>query len=381
MSIQQIQTRQKVTDYAAKLISWLVPCLLFEIVGWVFVSFVEYKHKPASPAEWELSVAPFQKIFHKIELVTILFIFGIYGLGRISRHPLFNKQYRNWLESTPWTTDRPLPMGSFLPSLPLLLGVAVSYLYQIVVIKFYYPLGLIGLCMGLSVTLILSVVSTQKLVAYYLALFALVLAHFPLHPEIWMPGAIVIFLFLVYFGLRSLSYYPYAPKPDSPRELGWMSFLAPVRDDRVFNQGHGLKISLIIGTAISVWLKGYEVKFTQEGFGWLLLVIFLIALARFGITRSWHGQDIRPNIPLFGFLKINRLYLPRYDEIIFNPLIIFFLSPILAVAGYFFGLPDYLCYAIAVACAFYFFFETGPNIANWRLTAPCTIKLRRVHST
>jgi hypothetical protein len=82
-------------------------------LGMVILFFLAY----FSLDLWALSLDPvargvFAPLCESWRRLVLTVAFGCLGFFRIvRRHPACNKLYTAWLQTTPWTSDMPLPMG------------------------------------------------------------------------------------------------------------------------------------------------------------------------------------------------------------------------------------------------------------------------------
>jgi hypothetical protein len=306
-----------------------------------------------------------------------------YAVFRIMAfHPLFRSEYRKWLESTPWSSPKPLPVGPvhLVVQDLVVLGILFALLhtwhmdvldvlvvfagaYQLAVAASLWPTGLRWRCYTILFVLGLVVRFNQNPLVALVVLVALYpftrlavrrcLERFPWQLPHWWPR----------FDL----------KPNGTQEqrkfgqsnLGWpYDLLRPIKPR--------LEITLADGTALSVllgwWAYAIAANISNDGQQGTAVVAHAIVLGA-ALTRLMiYCQNYWWPISLWGRLWTGRWIIPRYDRVL--------VAPLLAVALHFVGMFALLTLrlefsvwiAITLAVPIWILLNGRPKLFDWQLT-------------
>lgn len=332
------------------------------------------------------------KPFLVTEMGTVAVGAALFAFWRIhSLHPIVNWEYRQWLERTPWTPDRPLPMGSVLPGAADVVVVAVLCWMSGDVWWFSCFMPLLGYLVVLIVLSCIILGFTRQRAVLYSLLFALGfairLAANPLFSVLILAAALPLVLLGLKRSLDPKRWPDYAlslqklstdAKPVS-KELGWpFGYLGPKPAPCLVCWPDTLAISLLIGWFLHALLSHADPREVDEhgmvGFGVVLAGI--IALCRVVGYTVKHSAPISP----LGRLLTGRWIIPRYDRVfvasiwaILAVLVAEVLIESLAVPAAV-GQP-------AVAALFAFvLLAIGPSYRNWQLTGGHRINPANIRS-
>lgn len=316
-----------------------------------------------------------------VHLVGML-IFGAYRAATF--HPFFRPGYRKWLETTPWTLGKPLPVGPAHPTPGDALIVAAAGLPEWLSGDVHpitsYASALGGYLALLSVTF----AQTGAWGFQYPVLFGLGLAVMlsGARPEI--SGAAVLASCLVAMvGLRrSFRHWPWSKVPSfsydaskgivaegNPPPLGWpYDRLGPRRDPPP--DGHDAAGKFLRALLVGWWIFALECVLGPGGApfahgGLVLNLVFITCAARVSTTIAGHA----PPISLAGRIVRLRPLIPSYDQVFVAPLGAMFA----AAAGPFAlaraGVRIDVAVAACAAAAMMLLWLGGPDPRAWQLTA------------
>lgn len=334
---------------------------------------------------WNLQ--PDELAFRRIRLGYLSVLAGVYGLSRVLVfHPVMNDQYKQWLQSVPWTAGQPLPAGplALVPQDIVIVGVLTALGREPSAESLAIPLSFLICylgCLAISARL-----CGDWSMAYLLGagLITIGLADTKVGHFV---TAIAFCPISLIAAQRSLARFPWtfnweeiakrkANPGDSGSRMGWPhDYLAPVEPRRWVPLSDGICGSLLAAWAVFVieWNGGYVIVFIV-----VLQAITLSALSRlYYYTRSHY-----PPVSLWGRLRTRQWIIPRYDTI--------FVAPALAVVTIvasqaltmFWLLPAPLqrfprhhIPAMLLSCGGVFVSSlllsvAGPCLERWRLNAP-----------
>jgi hypothetical protein len=304
-----------------------------------------------------------------------------YGAYRVLFfHPVFRPAYRQWLESTPWTSQKPLPLGPvhLVAQDLVVLAVALLMLHDCPHRFVLVPSALLGsyLC---ALCLSLWLLDVWK-VAYALAFGLGLVIRLGNYPAVSV-CLLAAFYPLAYLGLhRSLVHFPWQiPKwcehlvtdfkasqiGVATRRLGWpydqLSFHLP---DRLILRKHGVLASLLVG-----WYQYATVsvvsEFERAGLLGMSFLALLVACV-FGRTAEYCAVH-RPPIGFWGRILTFRWIIPGYDQALVAPLCSLFATAA-CVAACVLGLPGEIAIPIASSLVLLISLNMGPSLRHWRLT-------------
>lgn len=261
----------------------------------------------------------------------------LYGMYRIvAFHPVTDPEYREWLEKTPWTADKPLPVGPLqLVPQDLLIVLIMALLYRTVSMwMLYFPTAFL---VGYQLTLAICarVIGHWRL-AYLLAFGLSFVFLFIERPEVAFAAADACFVIgrvAVNLALRTFPWgvpwqanlrsFKAISEEGTRRRLGWPhDQLKPTAPERVVPIHDGVCISLLLGWWWYVLLSHLipEARFALPG----LTIMPTAGLSIFRITQ--YVMANRPPISFFGRIFTFRWIVIGYDKIFVAPLLAFVMS-------------------------------------------------------
>lgn len=317
-------------------------------------------------------------------------------------HPAFRARYREWLESTPWTSRQALPLGpvhlvwqdaiyvavlgmaglAHAITHPLLLPIVFAFVYLLTLsvslfVTREWPFGyLVLLGMGLMVRLMPDVpvagparyfanapfVMVVAIASYVVGLIGLrrSLAEFPWSRE----GAkLVQWTAKFQFQVTSATRGP---------EVGWPF-------DRLNPQRPKLRISIFTATLLCVqlgwwlyaalvhWQEHWSVPVTgATALIWGLYWTFL--LATFGLRTLVYIISYSPPISLLGRIFTLRWIIPGYDEVFITPWVVLIVGSVLPTALAANDVSVHVYVAVSAAVVLWLALCLGPTVESWRTT-------------
>jgi hypothetical protein len=309
-----------------------------------------------------------------------------YGIHRaVALHPFYNVEYRKWLELTPWTIHKPLPLGPI--ALVLEDGMLLGFLILLMLTQpSHHSIRIVSVflffhSLVLAATFWFTGLGTMGCVA----LFGLGLAVY-LWPSPWACFAVTASVYLiVHDGIwQSLARFPWretwtwseardsrlmTEKLVGP-SCGWPydRFVRDIRSAQRWKIGtlDAILISLLVGW----WLfciPGLIADPQAKTIPGLLAAVFsisLIPLVRLAVYLNYY----HPPISLLGRLGTGRWIIPGFDRC--------FVAPILAMisGGVVLGLfseargPAEISAPLCVTTTLLVALITPPGLVEWRLT-------------
>ena len=308
----------------------------------------------------------------------------IYGVYRATAfHPFFRSGYRRWLETTPWSWDKPLPVGPAHPVVEDALIVAAAG----------FPLWLAGhvhpitsYAIALSVYLVALSVTFAQTGAWgfqFAVPFGLGLA--PIfgagRPELY--GAAVLASWLVaMIGLRrSFRRWPWADVPSiafdpnkgftfegKPPALGWpFDRLGPRVEPPA--SPHDVLGKVLWSLLIGWWFYAIGCISGPEGHVGGFIMVLSLALMQGSGELAATVAGYAPPINLAGRIARLRPLVPSYDQVFLPP----FAAIFVALAGPStlarVGIPINAAIAATASLVMMTLLLGGPDRRTWQLTA------------
>ena len=307
---------------------WLIAFGVIFVLAEGLLRYLEFRHVPIFA---RLPVRPGNAI--------ILVASVQYGLRRaVEFHPVWSEGYRTWLQCTPWTSQKPLPMGpvelvwedGLVVGSMMLLSATLPEPHSLSVLCAF----LLGHLLGVTIALF----NTRVKWIGYVTAFGLGMAFWLLDKPIACLAAATLVYLIAYEGLwRGLAQFPWKPRtmPDfsdlsnvgAGAACGW-PFDRMIRD--VLGQGIS-RIDAVICCALGSWwlfvlssfFRGAEtrMKLVVVPFSILLVVLPILRLA---IYVDGH----RSPISLWGRIMTGRWIIPGYDQVFVAPLLIVVSGPL-----------------------------------------------------
>jgi hypothetical protein len=317
---------------------------------------------------------------------------GILGLGAIAYgawrgqmyHPVYRPAYKSWLETTPWTSRQPLPLGPVQLAAQdfVILGFVVLFTqardeaWGIYVLQYFLALYLAGITPALFATGVWPW-------AYAVA--------FGLGAAVWLwrdvPGGLLAALVtyaVAHIGVqRSLDSFPW--DIDWQRRLAMMGIQIPAERGaaevlgwpfgRLAPRGATMQVGVpLVHAALGSLLAGWWTFAVASllplpEFGFVLGMALLVAGALVPMVRVGHYCDGHaPPISVLGRITTGRLIIPDYDKVFAAPALAIALAVVLAVVTIRFGLDPLPIFPPAIALLLFISLGAGPSLVAWRLT-------------
>jgi hypothetical protein len=313
--------------------------------------------------------------------VILLILCVIHGVTRVVLvHPIWNSGYQTWLESTPWTSSKALPLGpaELVWEDGLILGPLI-----LLSAVFPQPRALHLLCaflvshlLALTATLFL----TRSWAIGYSTAFALGLAVWLSRQPLSSLVVSTLIYLIAYEGLRrGFDRFPWKrfdlPKTDAgepsqhtPSGRGWPH-------DRMLGEVVGAyrisRIDAVLCCMLGSWWLFVFSSFVGDPNGRRTPLLFLFAAALigapFGRLYLYTVGYIFP-ITLWARIWTGRWIIPGYDQVFVGPISSFLvgLSCLALLPAW--GVPFDLSLAIAMGLIVLVALITPPRLKRWRLT-------------
>jgi hypothetical protein len=307
-----------------------------------------------------------------------------YALFRVfAFHPIFRKGYRTWLESTPWTYRKPLPLGPVELSWRdgLVLG---SLLLLSATLP--EPNAMRLLCTYLLANLLAILCSfflTRSSGFAYVTAFALGLAVLFWHqPEICLAALAGVYL-IAYEGLRrALASFPWQARklPGLNEDMsvltlgldgeacGWPHdrLMGEIVDGQLIS-----RIDVVLVCMLASWWATVLISLIHDPDGRLAisggvfgLVMFFLPFGR--IARYTAGYS--SPISFWGRIRTFRWIIPGYDQIFVAPFCAMMAGVATLALLHACRLPLFICLTFASGMVILVTVLTPPRLRLWRLT-------------
>lgn len=314
---------------------------------------------------------------------------GAYAIFRILRfHPACNHAYAAWLKLSPWTAERPLPLGPVHPvwqdgvvvgALALLAfaHAHIDPLIPVMAFGFFYLVGMTGV-----------IAYTRTFSAFTALVFlwpALLLPAFEGWPMALIAVGIVVVIWCGYKkGLRGFPWAflessprssasilnvqikvgsPVEPSSENPRaSVGWpFSVLSPKLHCYSISPANGLILSAALGWWALCLITRFEIQSLSETI--LMLTIFAAA-----IRLAFYCSGITAPFNFFGRITSGKIIIPGFDKILLTPLAAVLVAVaggvIIRRSGSFYPIAE----AVVIAAIWSVLLIGGPRLRNWNLT-------------
>lgn len=316
-------------------------------------------------------------------LCFLAFAYGIFRVGFC--HPVFRKEYRDWLHRTPWQFGLPLPAGpvQFVPQDLLVIAVltGLSLLHQDVPITLIPSLFLTSYLAVVTSALLL----TRQNVHVFLLLFGFGAALYLDKNDVAIVSLLTFMAVIGWHGLQeSLRTFhnwnldvvdeKFLPLFDSSetvqevmrkRILGWpYDRLAPRRFPATIPFGFAFAIAGLVGWWLGGFMSMTAIHEREEYLGFLLALGTLTA----GVRTFLYIWGYAPPISLWGRLVTFRFIIRSYDIIFVAPLLVIIIPATLT--SFFAGQPETqvtlipFCASLQILIAL----KCPPSLDRWRLT-------------
>jgi len=316
-------------------------------------------------------------------LTLLLFLASVfYGFRRVvGLHPIWNDGYRTWLESTPWTSRKPLPMGPVelvwedgLTLGPLLLLSTTQPVPHAVHLLCAF---LLSHLLAVAVTLWL----TRIRPIGFTTAFGLGLAVWLWRQPLLCLAALIVLYLIAYVGLRQgLERFPWKPRKMIRLNNEWPEYGAQVEPcgwpyDRMLRDVHGdpliAPMDLVLCCiVVSWWFFVISSLAADHSDRVAILSIFCILTMMLSPwIRLWlYVVAYRSPISFWGRIWTGRWIIPGYDQILIAPVCSIFSGPLVL----------YLLHVSAVSLEYSLPVASGvatvvavivpPRLRRWRLT-------------
>ncbi len=319
-----------------------------------------------------------------IGIASVLFV--LFRLFRF--HPAANRPYAAWLQTTPWVSRQPLPLGPLHPVIQdvVVIGVLAAIARCHAAVDPWLPVALSLFIYLAAMTLLLALTRTR---GYFLA--AAFLWPALILPQVgdWQRTAILAALAaVVWLGYRSsLSHFPWnflpSAKPGAQtsvwqtdvrfdigeltaikelRQLGWpYAALSPRMKSSSVSPVNALLISLLAGW---VYFCVATATSAPRSPGLIIIVASLSAFVRLLL----YAQFCAPSFNLLGRLSSGRLVVPGYDVVLVAPGLAIFIAFAGAWPVRLAGEHHRIVQAALLAIVFHVLLGWGPKMQTWLLT-------------
>jgi hypothetical protein len=312
-------------------------------------------------------------------------IMAAYGVFRVAAfHPFFRPRYRGWLEQTPWTSRKPLPLGPIhlVWQDVIVVGILLMCLHGT-------PLGRVW-AMGAFLLTYLAALGVSFWITGpwwmgYVVLSGMGLAvRMANWPFVYVGLLLVVYAIAVMGRGMALARFPW-PESDfietlnrqfrsnsaAQRKslLGWpFGQLSGVQPKRAVRLRDG-----ILGPLLAAWWVYAVAAITPDAeartAGPSMIFFFVTTFAVFIRPLVYIGP-CRPPISHWGRVMTGRWIIPGYDCVFVAPLCTLLVVLIGETIGILAGSADWatIVYPLTMAAALIVALNMGPSLGRWRLT-------------
>jgi hypothetical protein len=340
---------------------------------------------------WRLGLPEIRGAFNPVRGMVVVMACVAYGVYRVlAFHPLFRPAYRSWLTLTPWTSDKPLPLGPLVlvPQdvvvLALMLalrhGAETGVREMPIVRPWAVPFALL---IPYLLVHCAAFFGTGLRGTAFVSVFGLGLViRLSFNPPVALAAAVAVYLW-TWLGIRrELARFPWqipagweklGTALKSGREspalgLGWpFDVLKPKPADGI-RPTDALWVSLLAGWLLyaCVIAAPFEHPVDRQGFvSFVFSVACLMSIVSRFFAYFWHYL---PPIGLWGRIRTLRWIVPGYDQIFVAPLAAVLVA-ILAPYGLArMDVPPEIALPAVLPLVLWVVLGVGPSLERWRLT-------------
>ena len=313
-----------------------------------------------------------------VRLLYVVIASVVYAVYRVtSYHPLCSIGYCRWLCRTPWSIDKPLPLGP----VHLVWGDLAILMVLILMAHFntpFAPFMMTGpVIIFLSVYLIIHwlTLGTQRVRIVVVSLFLAPFAIYPFkNPYVAVPILTGLYV-LCYIGLQSfLRDFPWNTKywkADLVQELrkqairlrviGW-----PFRFLNIYEApGISVRAAVLLSLLLTWWL--HVIRWTVDKPYHLALVGLFACVAALVRTGVYAGT-CWPPISFLGRIWTGRLIIPQYDKVFLAPLCVLLAGTLLPSVLVRIGMSSVWSFELSFFAVLFLALSLPPKLRDWRLT-------------
>jgi len=312
-----------------------------------------------------------------------------YAIYRVMAfHPVFNSEYRGWLETTPWTSRLPLPVGPvhLVPQDALILGILCGLAWLghpgtdllVLLLKFLF---FYELCMGLSFASLrmpwhayvngfglgflclwwnTPIVALKTAVALYSISF-LGLRRALLHFHEWSDGG--------WLGDRQFHTLSLEKKIDlmKQRILGWpFDVLRPKEIAPTLKYRDGIMLSLLVGWWAFVVI--HRIKEVAHDLTPVMIMVGFACQIILAVRLATYCWGYLPPISIWGRILTLRWIIPGYDRVFVAPLAGLLITVFTLTAFNHWQIPVDISAPATLTLVLLSTLNLGPSLTAWRLT-------------
>lgn len=373
----------------ALVVFWVVAVLLIDAANGLIHSAYLTDLAPGDPAlaAQRVSRAGIHTVLNGFVLTAYVFIRLVYFL------PLPGSRYLAWLNTTPWTPARPLPLGPWFPTWAdaLVVAVLTADTYRVT------PEWWAVVPAYLVIWTILGGLLLLPMWQEWYTIAAAAILGLGFHLAWWHPAAGVVvapFAFaVVALGVRrAIHDLPHWPERlaaagrvdsdtrwksngnlvDTPsgdrNDLGWP--YAWLRPDCWYPAVNVRLVRAVVGVAF-LWLTA--IPWNSEATVIALLLVVAISMLRLGVYVSGHV----PALSLPARYGTGRWFVPRFDAVLVAPILSLLVGTGLVLVGVCEVLPARWAYPAAICASTLVALVSGPSYAQWHLTGEHTFVATR----
>ena len=371
--------------------------------GWMIVVFVAiygllevglWLIRLAAPnAVGEISAMP---EIRNIRIVILVVSAGMYALYRLWRfHPACNQAYAAWLKLSPWTADKPLPLGPIhlVWQDATVIGALTALAQWHAHVDPAWPVAAFAAVYLGGLTLLLAF--TRRWSACLLLGFlwpALMLPGVDGAPRVVLATTIVA---VIWWGQRMcLRAFPWeflissnrptssilqveiridslsgTPATRTPFSVGWpFVALSPKVQCYSIPTLTSISLSALIGWWSFCAIKCLKIEPLPE-------VILFLALLAAGIRLAIYCSGLTPSFNVWGRIASGRIVVPGFDRVFLTPLAVVLLAivggMIVRCSGAWYPATE----SCVLALIWFMLFSGGPTLRNWILTGQHRFRL------
>ena len=339
---------------------------------------------------WYIGVPPYAEPFKGFGYAAIMTMAAIaYAAYRVwAFHPSHRPGYHEWLAGTPWTSQKPLPLGPVHLVFQdlVILGVMIALSWpRASITSIFLVYGFLVVYLGMLT--IAHLYTGQKTWAYAVA-FGLGLMVFVLKDPWQFFTAAAVTYGLAFLGLRaSLARFPWEDVPlllELQRTLKTNPFSRQDLDKNNRAQGWPfarlgpgflnppqISVADALGSGILVgwwfFVLAYHLNTEGDTTG---IVMISTGFLLFGVTGRLvlYCNGYVPPLSLLGRLAHGQLIIPGYDQVFVAPLLATLVILAARWAPGWIEVYPIVAHPVGMVIAWWLLFGMGPDLHAWRLT-------------
>jgi hypothetical protein len=375
----------------------LPPGWTFVLAGFIYLVMQFY----ARVLEW-VSNVPFFSTSDQMTAPFMTFLAMLYAFYRVVVfHPAMRPDYCDWLRGTPWTSQKPLPLGPIhlVWQDVVIVGVALAVVSPMVQWRFVQVIQTLLMAYVLALAMV-DFLTGQRLWSYAMIFGVGAMMLFWPDPRLFFPIAAVSYGVAWLAVRESLARFPwegsgtleafhrhvrvafFAQKHLQVRALGWPHDQMGPRfsDLSIRSVAVGLTTwrdilltGMLVGWFFYVFLALIHIRrnpaMGPESFRMAELASYLFcSVFIIGVRLCIYLESYRPPLSLLGRLIHLRIIIPGFDRVFVAPLLAIMVGVAASNLIVWTTINSMIIVPVSATLTWWILFGVGPSLQTWRLT-------------